>query len=95
MAWFSGRLGLAWLTVASFLPECRLTTPEFPNGGFDDLADAGVWGLMRIRQGNLIRLVSDETEAEWKPRAPRSTTEAVKSFLPFDFRDAVSIPSSL
>ena len=31
----------------------------------------GVWGLMRIRQGNLIRLASDETEEEWKPRAPR------------------------
>ena len=28
-------------------------------------------GLMRIRQGNLIRLASDETEEEWQPRAPR------------------------
>ena len=34
-------------------------------------ADATVWGLVRIRQGNLIRLASDETEEEWKPRAPR------------------------
>jgi hypothetical protein len=25
---------------------------------------------MRIRQGNLIRLASEEDEEEWKPRAP-------------------------
>ena len=43
---------------------------DSPNGEFDDLADAGVWGLMRIRQGNLIRLASEEAEEEWKPRAP-------------------------
>jgi hypothetical protein len=35
------------------------------------LTDASVWGLMRIRQGNLIRLASDETEEEWKPRPAR------------------------
>jgi predicted phage terminase large subunit-like protein len=58
-------LGRRWVE------EVRQEFAEFPNGEFDGLADAGVWGLMRIRQGNLIRLASDETEEEWKPRAPR------------------------
>lgn len=58
-------LGRRWVE------EVRQEFAEFPNGEFDDLADAGVWGLMRIRQGNLIRLASDETEEEWKPRPPR------------------------
>ena len=31
----------------------------------------GVWGLMRISQGNLIRLAWDETEEVWQPRPPR------------------------
>ena len=41
----------------------------FPLGEFDDLHDAAVWGLLRIRQGNLIHLGTDEEDLEeWKPR---------------------------
>jgi predicted phage terminase large subunit-like protein len=39
----------------------------FPHGEYDDLHDAAVWGLMRLRNGNLIRTASDETEEEWTP----------------------------
>jgi len=39
----------------------------FPHGEFDDLHDAAVWGLMRFRQGNLIRLTSDPEDEEYVP----------------------------
>lgn len=43
----------------------------FPLSPEDDMTDALVWGLIRIRRGNLIRLGSDEQEDEdWKPRPP-------------------------
>jgi hypothetical protein len=58
-------LGRRWVEMV------RQEFAEFPNGEFDDLPDAGVWRLMRIRRDNLIRLASDEIEEEWQPRAPR------------------------
>jgi hypothetical protein len=43
----------------------------FPQGEYDDLHDAAVWGLLRLRQGNLIRLGTDEEDdPDWKPRPP-------------------------
>lgn len=42
----------------------------FPLSPDDDMTDALVWGLIRIRSGNLIRLGSDEEDVEWKPRPP-------------------------
>lgn len=42
----------------------------FPLSPDDDMTDALVWGLIRIRRGNLIRLGSDEEETEYKPRPP-------------------------
>jgi hypothetical protein len=36
----------------------------FPHGSYDDLHDAAVQGLMRFRQGGLIRIASDEAEDE-------------------------------
>src|SRR6516225_5892882 len=41
----------------------------FPNGENDDLHDAAVYGLLRIRQGGLMRLSTD-LEAEYQPRRP-------------------------
>jgi predicted phage terminase large subunit-like protein len=44
----------------------------FPNGEYDDLHDAAVWGLMRLRRGNLIRLNGDPGEDDdWQPRGRR------------------------
>jgi hypothetical protein len=35
---------------------------EFPNGEFDDIVDTVSQALLRIRQGGLIRLASDEPD---------------------------------
>lgn len=40
----------------------------FPNGEFDDLHDAAVLGLLRLRRGG-FRIPTDEELEEWKPRA--------------------------
>jgi hypothetical protein len=72
-------LGRRWVE------EVRQEFAEFPNGEFDDLADAGVWGLMRIRQGNLIRLASDETTKSGSRARRGNTTKAIQpsvNFLP-------------
>jgi len=44
----------------------------FPYGQSDDVHDAAVWGLLRLREGNWIRTASDETEEEWTPPPPRA-----------------------
>jgi hypothetical protein len=43
----------------------------FPYGANDDLHDAAVYGLLRIRQGELLRLSSDAEEEEFVPRGVR------------------------
>jgi predicted phage terminase large subunit-like protein len=43
----------------------------FPHDEYDDYHDAAVWGLLYIRQSNLIRLHSDPEDEEWKPMPPR------------------------
>jgi predicted phage terminase large subunit-like protein len=58
-------LGQRWVE------QVREEMAQFPTGEFDDLHDAAIWGLLRIRQGNLIRLGSDEEDdPDWKPRPP-------------------------
>ena len=42
----------------------------FPLASNDDLHDAMVHALLRIRRGNLIHLGSDPEDEEWKPRPP-------------------------
>jgi predicted phage terminase large subunit-like protein len=42
----------------------------FPYGESDDMHDAAVWGLLRVRRGG-FRIPSDEPEEEWKPRPRR------------------------
>jgi hypothetical protein len=44
----------------------------FPHGTYDDLHDAAVWGLLRIREGNFVRTASDEAEEDYVPSPPRS-----------------------
>lgn len=54
-----------------WVEQVRDEMGAFPLGEFDDLHDAAVWGLLRIRQGNLIHLGTDEEDLEeWKPRPP-------------------------
>ena len=38
----------------------------FPYGESDDLHDAAVWGLLRIRRGG-FRITTDEEEEPWTP----------------------------
>jgi phage terminase large subunit-like protein len=42
----------------------------FPYSEGDDMHDAAVWGLLRIRRGG-FRIPSDEPEEEWVPRPRR------------------------
>jgi predicted phage terminase large subunit-like protein len=55
-------LGLRWVE------QVREEMAQFPVGEFDDLHDAAVWGLLRIRQGNLVHIGSDEEDDDWQPR---------------------------
>ena len=57
-------LGFRWVE------QLRDEVAAFPLANDDDMTDALVWGLIRIRRGNLIRLGSDEKDEEWKPRPP-------------------------
>jgi hypothetical protein len=43
---------------------------SFPHGEYDDLHDAAVIGLMRIRRGG-FRISTDEAEEPWQRRLPR------------------------
>jgi predicted phage terminase large subunit-like protein len=58
-------LGLRWVE------EVREEMAAFPYGANDDLHDAAVYGLLRIRQGELLRLSTDAEEEEDVPRARR------------------------
>jgi predicted phage terminase large subunit-like protein len=55
-------LGLRWVE------EVRNEMAAFPVAADNDLHDAGIWGLLRLRQGNLIHLGSDFEDDDWSPR---------------------------
>jgi predicted phage terminase large subunit-like protein len=55
-------LGLRWVE------QVRDQMASFPIAQDDDLHDAAVWGLLRLRQGNLIHLGTDLEEDGWQPR---------------------------
>jgi predicted phage terminase large subunit-like protein len=59
----SAPLGLRWAE------QVRDEMAAFHNGENDDLHDAAVYGLLRIRQGGLMRLSTD-IESEYQPRRP-------------------------
>lgn len=64
--------GAIWAPLGQrWVEQVREEMAAWPHAEFDDLHDAAVWGLLRIRQGNLIHLGSDEEDEEWKPRLPR------------------------
>ena len=55
-------LGYRWVE------QVRDEMAGFPLAPYDDLHDAAVWGLLRLRQGSLIHLGSDEEDRDWQPR---------------------------
>lgn len=63
--------GAIWAPLGyRWVEQVREEMAQFPAGEFDDLHDAAVWGLLRLRQGNLVRIGSDEEDEEWTPRGP-------------------------
>jgi len=46
--------------------KLREKMAAFPYGESDDMQDAAVWGLLRVRRGGL-RIATDEEEEEWRP----------------------------
>jgi predicted phage terminase large subunit-like protein len=64
--------GMIWAPLGQrWVEQVREEMAAFPHGEYDDLHDAGVWGLLRLRMGNLIHLGSDEEDEEWQPRPAR------------------------
>jgi predicted phage terminase large subunit-like protein len=65
--------GMIWAPLGRrWVEEVREAMATFPNGSSDDIHDAAVWGLIRLRQGNLIHLGSDAEDEEYVPRGPAS-----------------------
>lgn len=63
--------GAIWAPLGHrWVEQVREEMAQFPLGEFDDLHDAAVWGLLRLRQGGLVHLGTDqEDEEDWQPRA--------------------------
>jgi len=56
--------GMVWAPERRWAREVIDQVAEFPNGDADDLTDTVSMALMRIRQGGMIRLDSDDREDE-------------------------------
>jgi predicted phage terminase large subunit-like protein len=62
--------GMVWAPLGRrWAAEVQEALATFPNGSDDDAADAAIWGLMRLREGNLIHLGTDLEDEEFVPRA--------------------------
>jgi predicted phage terminase large subunit-like protein len=63
--------GAIWAPLGyRWVEQLREEMAAFPIAAADDLHDAAVWGLLRLRQGNFVRLGSDQEDEDWKPRPP-------------------------
>jgi predicted phage terminase large subunit-like protein len=56
--------GMVWAPDELFAEELIEEVAAFPNGEYDDLVDSMTQALMRYRQGNFVRLPTDEYEDE-------------------------------
>jgi predicted phage terminase large subunit-like protein len=54
--------GMVWAPNKEFADEVIEEFADFPYGAHDDMVDSSTLALMRFRQGNFIRLDSDEEE---------------------------------
>jgi len=58
--------GMVWVPNETWADELVEEVAAFPNGEFDDLVDSMTQALMRYRQGNFVRLPTDDWEDEEK-----------------------------
>ena len=56
--------GMVWAPDEAFADELIEEVAAFPNGEYDDLVDSMTQALMRYRQGNFVRLPTDEYDDE-------------------------------
>ena len=56
--------GMVWAPDEVFADELIEEVAAFPNGEYDDLVDSMTQALMRYRQGNFVRLPTDDWEEE-------------------------------
>ena len=56
--------GMVWAPDETFSDELIEEVASFPNGEHDDLVDSMTQALMRYRQGNFVRLPTDDCEDE-------------------------------
>ena len=56
--------GMVWAPDEVFAEELIEEVAAFPNGEYDDLVDSMTQALMRYRQGNFVRLPTDEYDDE-------------------------------
>ena len=56
--------GMVWAPDEVFADELIEEVAAFPNGEYDDLVDSMTQALMRYRQGNFVRLPTDEYDEE-------------------------------
>ena len=56
--------GMVWAPDEVFAEELIEEVAAFPNGEYDDLVDSMTQALMRYRQGNFVRLPTDEYDEE-------------------------------
>ena len=62
--------GLVWAPLGlRWVEQVRDEMAAFPHGENDDLHDAAVHGLLRIRPGGMR--LSTDLESEYQPRRPR------------------------
>lgn len=61
--------GIVWAPSTQEADELIEEFADFPYGHHDDMVDASTLALLRFRQGNFLRLDSDEEEEEFQPNA--------------------------
>jgi predicted phage terminase large subunit-like protein len=58
--------GVIWAQDARYANEVKMQFSDFPSGEFDDLVDSSTQALIRLRQGGLVRLHTDDNDGEEK-----------------------------
>jgi predicted phage terminase large subunit-like protein len=60
--------GMVWAPDAAYAEEVIEECAAFPYGQNDDFVDSTTQAILRFRQGNFVRLDSDEEDDEPAPR---------------------------